>query len=272
MPAHLKTKLTIISAIAILSLIPACTSVYIEQPIKPLTSESNDILNIEWCVISSSEMNVVDSALSAKQNRAAFDERIRQAKHEIELRFRSKRPTDTRFIYRKIPHCNEASKQTPAHSTLTLNLTLSGYGSLKRKWKLLLIGSGAVEALAQGIVVTVATDNPWLGFAVAAEEMTSEYLTWNGVDWLFGETFAPVTLEGSLYYQSKLIWHDSYFVTENEDELTKEDRKDKSKQLIASLHLAQEKLMTNLSEYLNHEILGLKPAADAHSDEFDDTW
>jgi len=262
-------SLAIILILLLSTLFSACSTVSIKEPLK-LTADEK--IEFEWCVISSSEMNVIDSTLSAQQNKTAFADRIRQATGDIELRFRSQVPTNKHFIYKKIPKCNDASNQTLSNSVLTLNIELSGYGNLKRKWKLLLIGSGAVEALAQGIVVTAATDNPWLGFAVATEEMTSEYLTWNGVDWFFGETYAPVTLEGSLYYQARIIWHDSYFVSENEEELAEEDRKNKSKQLIASLHLAQKKLMANLSEYLNREILGIKSASHPNTDEFGDDW
>jgi len=109
--------------------------------------------------------------------------------------------------------------------------------------------------VVQGVIVGSVTQNPWLGFGAAAEEMTSEYLTWNGVDWLLGETYAPVTIEGELTYQSGIIWKDSYFVTKNEGELKKDERKDKSKQLIASLHKAENKLLNSLEEYMQHEVV-----------------
>ena len=86
-----------------------------------------------------------------------------------------------------------------------------------------------MEALAQGAIISYATQNYWLGFAVAAEEFGSEYLSWNGVDWLFGETFAPVTLEGTLLHNNKIIWSDTYFISENEEELSKKERNNKSK-------------------------------------------
>ena len=88
--------------------------------------------------------------------------------------------------------------------------------------------------------------------------MTSEYLTWNGADWLLGETYAPVTIEGNLIYKNKTIWEDSFFVTENEDELNENEKKDKSKQLIASLHKAENELLESLNTYLKKEILNIK--------------
>lgn len=94
---------------------------------------------------------------------------------------------------------------------------------------------------------------------IAAEEMIQEYLTWNGVDWLLGETYAPVTLEGYMTYgkDKKIIWRNSYFVTENSDELkgwSKEEKKDKYRQLKASLHEAEGKLISNLNAYIMKEL------------------
>lgn len=85
-------------------------------------------------------------------------------------------------------------------------------------------------------------------------------LTWNGVDWLLGETYAPVTLEGRLTYlrTGKTIWQDSYFVTDNEHELAKLGAKaktDKALQLQASLHKAEYKLIAALNAYLRKQIL-----------------
>ena len=141
-----------------------------------------------------------------------------------------------------------------------LKIDLSGYGSIKSKWKDYLIASGAVEAVVQGVVVAAATQNPWFGVAASTEEMTSEYLTWNGVDWLLGETYAPVTLEGTLTERNdhKVIWEDSYFVTENDAELAKlgpAEKKDKSRQLRASLHKAETKLFSNLDAYFTRAVL-----------------
>ncbi|WP_298160267.1 hypothetical protein, partial [Ferrovum sp.] len=87
-----------------------------------------------------------------------------------------------------------------------------------------------------------------------------EYLSWNGIDWLMGETYAPVTLEGELVLASneKTIWKDSEFITDNSDELDKmpkEQKKKKDVQLQASLHKAESELALSLNAYLDHEIL-----------------
>ena len=141
-----------------------------------------------------------------------------------------------------------------------LVVNLSGYGSIKPRWKNILIGTGAVEALAQGTIVDSVTQNPWFGIAASTEEMTSEYLAWNGVDWLLGKTYAPVTLEGKLTYSKnkKAIWKNSYFVTENDDEISKLSDKvksDKSPQLKANLHEAERKLLSSFNFYITKQIL-----------------
>jgi len=94
--------------------------------------------------------------------------------------------------------CPESEVDVKQTSDLYLTIELSGYGSLKEEWKDVLVGTGIAEGIIQGIIVGAATANPWLGVAVGAEEITSEYLTWNGVDWVLGEAYAPVTLEGTL--------------------------------------------------------------------------
>lgn len=245
--------------------ISGCSSIYVKHPV---ALKPDKKLGITWCIHSSSEMNVVDGALSTDQNQVAFDERISQAINDIDLRFHSQRVNSNELTYRKLAQCTDPTTENDT-SSLYLTLELSGYGSIKRKWRVVLIGTGAVEALFQGILVSAATDNPWLGVAVAAEEMTSEYLTWNGIDWIFGETYAPVTLEGILSYRNNIIWHDSYFVTENEDEIAKDERDDKSKQLIASLHQAEQKLLSSLSNYIHAEILEISPG---HVEQPDDDY
>ncbi|MBI1194474.1 MAG: hypothetical protein GC138_01325 [Gammaproteobacteria bacterium] len=207
----------------------------------------------DWCVTSSTEMNIVDRTLSKEANHAMFDRRIADAMDDIGRHFELNQPAGSALPIAKRTTCARASDaEVP---DLSLVIDLSGYGTIKEKWKTLLIGTGVVEGVFQGILVGTATQNPWLGFGVAAEEMTSEYLTWNGVDWLLGETYAPVTLEGRLTYRGRTIWEDSYFVTENEDELAPADRKNKSKQLVASLHKAESELMAGLSAYLEREVI-----------------
>jgi hypothetical protein len=67
-------------------------------------------------------------------------------------------------------------------------------------------------------------------------------------------------LEGELTYDKnkKVIWRDSNFVTENDHELAKlssTEKKDKSRQLKASLHKAESKLFSEFNSYLSKQIL-----------------
>lgn len=205
-------------------------------------------------------MNIIDKALTGEQNKERFEENIKAAIDDIQTYTRLNMAKDQFFELKELPTCNESIPSGTSDSALYLSIDLSGYGSVKPKWKKILIGTGAIEAIVQGVVIGSATQNPWLGIGVAAEEMTSEYLTWNGVDWLLGETYAPVTLEGKIVNikDKKVIWKNSYFVTENSGELKKlgkAEKKDKSNQLKASLHKAERKLIENLNAYLIKEVM-----------------
>ena len=229
----------------------ACSTVAIKQPIKV---ENINNLTLDWCVISTSNMNIIDKTLSVNENKNQFDKRIKTAIDDIEQHFLSRYPATGLPARQQINDCDGKPLNGLDPSSLYLTLDLTGYGSIEEKWKKVLIGTGAVEAVFQGVFVMSLTQNPWLAFAVAAEEMTSEYLTWNGVDWILGDTYAPVTLEGQLSYQTRVIWQDSYFVTENEHELAKSERKDKQKQLLASLHKTESKLFDSLIDYMSTEV------------------
>ena len=195
-------------------------------------------------------MNVINKTFSEQENKQLFRKRIHSAILDVENYF-----ANNTLGKPRLQMASEFSCVKSPESDMYLYIDLSGYGSLKKRWKTLLIGSGIVEGIVQGLVVGSATHNPWLGIGVGAEEITSEYLTWNGVDWILGDSFAPVTLEGELRYQDRIIWEDSFFVTDNDDALSKKDKKDKSKQLKASLHKAESELVVSLNNYLQAEVL-----------------
>ena len=238
-------------------LLTGCTSIAVTEP---SLSERSGAVVIDYCVASTANMNIIDKHLTGEQNKARFAERVAEATQDIDHYLEFNIVSSPRLRLERLTACGEDSLATRGDTELYLNVDLSGYGSIKPMWKELLIASGAVEAVVQGVVVGAATQNPWFGMAVSAEEMTSEYLTWNGVDWLLGETYAPVTLEGKLTYgkDRKVIWADSYFITENDEELAKlgdSAKKDKSKQLLASLHKAEKKLVAKLNAYLEKQVL-----------------
>ena len=233
-------------------LLTACSAIAVRHPVKNVNVDS---MTIDWCVTSTSNMNIINKTLSAQQNKIEFDKRIQLALQDIEGKFISTQQELNGLAINKLENCVPKNTSNKNPFELSLRIDLSGYGSIKDEWKKWLIGTGVVESIFQGLLVGSATQNTGLGLAVAAEEMTSEYLTWNGVDWIMGETYAPVTLEGELTYMKSNIWEDSFFITENNDELKKDEKKDKSKQLIASLHKAEKKLFTSLTDYIRSEII-----------------
>jgi hypothetical protein len=234
-----------------------CSSIAVTHPLAP---QDRHPITLNYCIESTAEMNIINKSLTGEQNKARFQERIGSAINDVDSYIESHIVTSPQLQLNKQATCGELSPSTNSEYDLQLVVNLSGYGSIKPRWKNILIGTGAVEALAQGIIVGSVTQNPWFGIAASTEEMTSEYLTWNGVDWLLGETYAPVTLEGELTYpkNNKAIWANSYFVAENDDELAKlgaKGKSDKSLQLKASLHEAEGKLLSALNSYMTKQIL-----------------
>jgi len=212
---------------------------------------------MSYCIKSTSGISTIAKSLSDEENKKDFEEQVQASLSEIHNYIEKNIARNPDIDIKYNPSCDDKDNVANHTADLTLTIDLSGYGSLKKEWKRVLIGTGIAEGIFQGLVVTAATQNPWLGTAVGAEEITSEYLTWNGVDWILGDAYAPVTLEGSLSYTSnkEILWQDSAFVTENDKVLSKQDKKDKSKQLIASLHKAESKLLTSLNKYLNTELV-----------------
>jgi|GEM_PF-3935018 len=59
-----------------------------------------------------------------------------------------------------------------------LETRLLGYGKVKKKWIVLLIGIGMIEGIVQGIAAYEIADNKWVAAAVAGEEIIQELVTW----------------------------------------------------------------------------------------------
>ncbi|NDU79963.1 MAG: hypothetical protein G3I11_01240 [Ferrovum sp.] len=244
---------------AIISLASAgCSSVSVHDP---LTVKPNEVVLVYYCIESTAQMNILDKTLTKGKNKDRFEENIKSSLVAIDEYLNANIVKSRSLIIKKIPSCQDLATTAPGiPNALYLTITLNGYGSLNGRWKKLFIGSGIIEGISQGIVVGVATHNPWLGIAMAMEEFGQEYLTWSGLDWLMGETYAPVTLEGKLVSATsqQAIWKDSSFVTENSDELdkmSKAEKKKKEVQLKASLHKTEKELVTSLNTYLTKEIL-----------------
>jgi len=80
-----------------------------------------------------------------------------------------------------------------------MEVELLGYGRVPRRWLAYLIGSGVAEGVVQGVIAAQVVHNFWVALAVAAEEVTSETLTWGGGAFLFNAYYAPVTVRATLY-------------------------------------------------------------------------
>lgn len=133
---------------------------------------------------------------------------------------------------------------------VVLQIRLSGYGQIKRKWLVYLIGSGVVEGLVQGVVVGKATTG-WAGAVVALEEIAQEVITWGGGATLFKTYYSPVTLEGRLMsvVDGKILWDDTAFVSTDRKalkRLPKEESARKETQLALTVAKAEKELLDNL--------------------------
>jgi hypothetical protein len=224
----------------------------------------NTALKMSYCIKSSSEINSITKSLSEKGNKKDFEKHVQLAIADIHDYVKNNIARDPEINIQYHPTCSDDHDHSNQATDFVLTIDLSGYGSIKKEWKKVLIGTGIAEGIFQGLVVYAATQNPWLSAAVGGEEITSEYLTWNGVDWILGDAYAPVTLEGSLSYSNdkKILWQDSAFVTENDKVLSKQDKKNKSKQLAASLHKAESELLTSLNKYIKTELVKHPASAD----------
>jgi len=209
---------------------------------------------ITFCIKSSGEMSLVDKKISKEKSKELFKENLDIAVKKI--RQHTQKYLESHFDKSNIHDFCRDEKNNPAFDSLYLEINLSGYGSLKEQWKRRLMALGVAEGVAQGIIVNSVTHNFWLSFGVATEEILSEYLATNGLDWIFSENYAPVSIEGDLFYSNnkKVIWNDWFFVTDNDDALNENDKKDKYKQLNASLDKAQKELFKSLNKYMDKEI------------------
>jgi hypothetical protein len=136
------------------------------------------------------------------------------------------------------------------HAQAVLQIDLSGYGQIKRKWLVYLIGSGVVEGLVQGVVVGKATSG-WAGAVVALEEIAQETITWGGGAKLFKTYYSPVTLEGRLVNvaDGEVLWQGTAFVATDRKalkHLSREEGARKETQLALTAEKAENELLDGL--------------------------
>ena len=203
--------------------------------------DMNTPLSMSYKVISTAKPNIFNTAISNLTNMKKFKRDIIKAEKYIELNLT--KSLNKKFILFK--------EDDIGSTKLKLKINLSGYGEMDEELKYWLIASGMGEGIIQGMIIYGATQNIWLSSGVSLEEMISEYLSWNGVDWIFGETYAPVTLRIELYdtKNKKLIYSDWFFVTGNDNKLPNKERKNKSIQLLMSLDKVIKDMLKSFDEY-----------------------
>lgn len=131
-----------------------------------------------------------------------------------------------------------------------LLVRLAGYGKLKRQWVTILIGTGIIEGVVQGVVAARVLNNTTVGLAVGLEEIAQEYLTWGGGAYLFDSYFAPVTLQAELISTSdgKSIWNKTIFVSVDRKAIDRlpENQRNRERQLQLTAIKAVDELSKSL--------------------------
>jgi hypothetical protein len=239
--------------------------------------QQNELVLVYYCTESTAQMSILDKTLTKEINKRRFEKVQTASLGDIDNYLNTNIVKSAYMVTKKLPSCQDVTTLSHKPNTLYLSITLSGYGNLNERWRKIFFGSVLIEGIAQGVVVGSATKDPllgilvavgelgreyltWSGLAVAMEGFGQEYLAWNGFDWFMGKNYAPVTLEGKLISvaNQQTIWKDSSFVTDNSDELknlSNDEKNDKEVQLKASLHKAENELITSLNTYLTKEIL-----------------
>jgi hypothetical protein len=148
-----------------------------------------------------------------------------------------------------------------------LAVRLSGYGRLKRRWIVYLIGSGVAEGLVEGTLAGGAVHNIWVGVVVGGEEIVQEVLTWGGGSYLFNRYYAPVTLEGDLFStkDGESVWSDTAFDSIDRKGLGKlpeEEQKKKEVQLRVTVEKTERDLLDSLEKAARKNLRGKRPAGD----------
>jgi hypothetical protein len=146
-----------------------------------------------------------------------------------------------------------------------LAVRLTGYGRLKRRWVVYLIGTGVVEGLVEGTLAAGAVHNVWAGVVVGGEEIVQEILTWGGGSYLFNRYYSPVTLEGDLYStkDGESVWSDTAFDSIDRKALKtlpEEEQKKKEVQLRVTVRKTERDLLDSLEKAARKNGAGLHAA------------
>jgi hypothetical protein len=150
-----------------------------------------------------------------------------------------------------------------AQALVTIRLT--GYGRLKTRWVVYLIGSGVVEGIVEGSIAGGATRNVWVGLVVGLEEIGQEIFTWGGGAYLFNRYYAPVTMEGAMFsaLDGAPVWSDTAFDSIDRKTLKKlpeEEQKKKEVQLRVTAEKVIKDLIADLEKTARKNMQKERPA------------
>lgn len=206
------------------------------------------------------ENSLIEAQMAEATKRVAFDLETRlRASYFFEVVAASQTRAALEglgILSSTVPWTREQSQAVgkALNAPLILNVRLSGYGKIKRKWLFYLIGSGFVEGVFQGAIVgTAAGGNPWVAAGVATEEVLQETLTWGGGAWLFGRFFTPVILDCTVISAAdgEAVWQKVVFARRDRKRLklrSKEERARKELRLRLTAEKAVEELVRRLEK------------------------
>lgn len=170
----------------------------------------------------------------------------------------------TRFLHASISQSTnlelvQQQKSLNSNAQAILSVEISGYGKLKRKWLALLLASGAMEGIVQGVAAAALVNTTWVGVAVALEEFGQEMFVWGGGAFLFNRYYAPVTLEATLMSakDQKIIWRKTIFVNVDRKgikALAEQDRGKKELQLLLTAQKAIDELVVDLDTVVEQKL------------------
>ncbi|MCE9614011.1 MAG: hypothetical protein K8T26_07010 [Lentisphaerae bacterium] len=140
------------------------------------------------------------------------------------------------------------------HAPCLLTTEIAGYGRIKRSWMYLLVGSAAVEGIAQGVAAALVVDSVWVGVGLAAEEFLQEAVTWGGGVWLFDRIYTPVILESRLWSAADgtVLWKATTFVSIDRKALKQLPREERARKEVR-LRVTADRAVRDMLHDLNKQ-------------------
>lgn len=132
-----------------------------------------------------------------------------------------------------------------------LDVRLSGYGRLNKKWTTGVIASGSAEAVGEGTLVWLAIGNVPVAIAVMIEEGIRDTVMAIGGVSAFNAGYSPVTLDAALLdaADGRELWSHTAFATTDAKTLDRIPKDDQSKKEVR-LQATGEKAIGDLVKHL----------------------